>query len=196
MATLTHSPSITRTQPTVRPSRRPWWRWLLTALAFPPAGLLGSLIAGPVDSLGAAVVGGLVTGAGIGAAQWALLRHRSVGVAWIAATSAGLAAGVAAGAALVSYRVDRPSLVLMGAVSGLGIGLAQGATMHGTRRALAWGAATCALWTIGWTVMTSTGIGVDEQWVVFGAGGALTVAFLQSTIVTSFVPAPTAAGRT
>ena len=118
-----------------RRSFRPWWRWLLTALAFPPAGFIAHVVAGRVDSVSAAVLNGVIAGAGIGAAQWALLRHRDVSLAWIAATAVGLGAGLAAGAALVSYRTDITSLALMGAVSGLGVGIAQGATFGNAKRA-------------------------------------------------------------
>ena len=45
---------------------------------------------------------------------------------------------------------------------------------------LGWSAATAALWAVGWTVTTAGGIGVEEQFVVFGASGAITFAFLQS----------------
>ena len=82
---------------------RPWYRWLLTALAFPPAGYVAHLVAGPVDAVPTVVLNGLVAGAGIGAAQWALLRHRDVAVTWIPATAVGLGAGLAVGAGLVSY---------------------------------------------------------------------------------------------
>ena len=52
--------------------------------------------------------------------------------------------------------------------------------------------ATAALWAIGWTVTTAGGISVDQQWVVFGAYGAITSTFLQSMIVSPFVPAEVA----
>jgi hypothetical protein len=162
---------------------------MLVALAFPVAGYIGHLIAGRVDSVSAAVLGGVVTGAGLGAAQWALLRRRGIGVGWIPATAAGLAVGLAVGAALVSYRTDITSLVVMGAVSGLGVGLAQGAMLGNTKRMLGWAAATAALWAVGWSVTTAGGISVDNQFVVFGAYGAITSTFLQSMIIGSFVPA-------
>jgi hypothetical protein len=171
-----------------RRSFRPWWRWLLTAFAFPVAGLIGYVVAGRVDSVSTAVLGGVVTGAGIGAAQWALLRHRGVGIRWIPATAVGLGAGLAAGAALVSYRTDIGSLSLMGAISGLAVGIAQGAILGSTKRMLLWCVATGALWAVGWTVTTAGGISVDAQFTVFGAFGAITFAFLQSIVVRAFVP--------
>jgi hypothetical protein len=171
-----------------RVSFRPWWIWLLTALAFPPAGYLAYGVVGRVDSVTPAILGGLITGAGIGAAQWALLRRRGTGLSWVAATAAGLGVGLAAGAALVSYRTDFGSLALMGAISGVAVGLAQGATLGNSKRMLLWAGATAVLWTVGWAVTTVAGIDVDKQWMVFGITGALVFAFLQSFIVRAFVP--------
>jgi hypothetical protein len=185
--TATSIHSTVRQHPARRPLR-PWWRWLLTALAFPVAGLIGHAVAGRVDSLPAAVLGGVLTGAGLGAAQWALLRHRGIGIGWIPASAAGLGAGLAAGAALVSYRTDIASLVLMGAVSGLALGIAQGAILGNTKRMVQWSVATAALWALGWSVTTAGGISVDQQFTVFGAYGAITVAFLQSIVIAAFVP--------
>jgi hypothetical protein len=174
-----------------RHSLRPWYRWLLTALAFPPSGLIAHLVAGRVDSVPAAVLNGVIAGAGIGAAQWALLRHRGVGLTWIPATATGLGGGLAIGAAIVTYRTDITSLAVMGAVCGLAVGVAQGATLGDAKRTLGWSAATAALWALGWTVTTAGGIDVSQQWAVFGAYGCLTLAFLQSVIVGVFVPATT-----
>lgn len=180
---------------TMRASRsfRPWWRWLLTALAFPPSGLVAHLVAGRVDSVPAAALNGVITGAGIGVAQWALLRRRNIDATWIAATALGMGAGLTAGAALVSYRTDITSLAVMGAVSGLGIGVAQGALLDGARRTVGWTAVTSVLFALGWTVTTAGGIDVSQQWAVFGAYGCTTVALLQSMIIDRFVPPTTAA---
>ena len=176
------------------PSRtfRPWWRWLLTALAFPPSGLIAHLIVGRVDSVSSAVLNGLITGAGIGAAQWALLRHRRVGTNWIAATSVGFAAGLTVGADVVSYRTDITSLAVMGAFTGLAVGAAQGATLRNATRMLGWSAANAALFALGWIVTTAGGIDVSQQWAVFGLYGCTTLALLQSTFIGAFVPAKAA----
>jgi len=183
-----HSASSTA-EDRVRYSFRPWYKWLLTALAFPPSGYIAHLVAGRVDSVTAAVLSGVIAGAGIGAAQWALLRHRGVSVIWIVATAIGLGAGLAAGAALVSYETDITSLATMGAVCGLGVGLAQGATLRNLTRMVGWTAVNAALWALGWTITTAGGIDVSQQWAVFGAYGCFTLAFLQSTVVSAFVPA-------
>lgn len=169
-------------------SYRPWYRWLLTALAFPPAGYVAHLVAGPVDSVPAAVLNGVIAGAGIGAGQWALLRHRGVRLTWVLATAAGLGAGLAVGASVVSYRTDITSLAVMGAVSGAAVGLAQGATFAGVGRTLGWAAATSGLWALGWSITTAGGIDVGQQWAVFGLYGCTTLAFLQSIVLGAFVP--------
>lgn len=75
----------------------PGWRWAAVAVAFPLAGLLGRAVGGPVDAVAAALVGGALTGAGLGAVQWWAAR-RALGRAttWIGASAAGYAAGLAA----------------------------------------------------------------------------------------------------
>jgi hypothetical protein len=182
----TGKPSVNTPSPgrrRARASRRPWFPWLLTLPAYPLSGFVASVVVGPVDSVPHALLGGVVTGAGIGGAQWALLRRRGVGAGWAPATAAGLGAGLALGAALVSYRTDISSLALMGAVCGLAVGLAQAATLGRGRRILPWGVATAVLWAVGWAVTTAAGIDVEEQYTVFGASGVLVVTALQSTFI-------------
>ena len=182
-----HHSCISRTRASSR-TFRPWWRWLLTALAFPPAGYLAHAIAGPIDAVPAALIGGVVTGAGVGAAQWALLRHRGVTPpSWVAATAVGLAAGLAVGASLVSYRTDISSLALMGAFSGLGVGLAQGVTFGSSKRMVPWAVATAVLWALGWTVTTPWASRSRSNGSCTGSS-ALFLVFLQSLVIGSFVP--------
>jgi hypothetical protein len=181
-------------RPTVRPSVseriRPWWLWIVTALAFPPAGYIGHEVVGRVDGVGAALLSGVITGALIGLAQWALLRGRGASPRWIVATAAGFGIGLAAGAALVGYETSLGALVAMGAVCGVAIGLAQVTSFAPLRRyLLPWTLATGALWAIGWAVTTGAGIKVEDQWPVFGISGALVVTLVQSVLINRFVPA-------
>jgi hypothetical protein len=182
------------TSPTIRPSVseriRPWWLWIVTALAFPPAGYIAHELVGRVDGVGAALLSGVITGALIGLAQWALLRGRGASPSWIVATAAGFGIGLAAGAALVGYETSLGALVAMGAVCGLFIGVAQIASFVALRRhAAAWTLATGALWAIGWAVTTGAGIKVEDQWPVFGISGALVVVLVQSVLINRLVPA-------
>jgi hypothetical protein len=167
---------------------RPWWPWLVTFAAFPPAGLLARAVAGPVDGWTAAAIAGVTAGAILGTGQWLLLRRRGISVRWIAGTAAGFTVGLTIGAAAVGYRTDRLSLVIMGALSGASVAALQAVAVR-TRplRTAVWTVSTAALWSLGWTV-TSGVIEVDERWAVFGSAGAITVVLIQSTFIERVLP--------
>ena len=102
--------------------RRLPWAWPIAILVgFPIGGLVANLIVGKVDTAAAALAGGLIAGGIIGAAQWLALRPLVPGL-WVVATSVGMAAGLTIGAALVDYGISRADLVVMGAITGLGVG--------------------------------------------------------------------------
>jgi hypothetical protein len=172
--------------------RFPGWRWVAVALAFPIAGYIGWTVGGHVDAVGAALVGGALTGAGLGAVQWwaadgALGRP----AAWIGASAIGYAVGLAAGAALVGYDTDIGSLALMGVVSGAVLGAAQGLVLARAGRrglALPWAAAMPVLFGLGWCASTGIGISVDDQFTVFGAAGAILFMLLSGLLLARFAP--------
>jgi hypothetical protein len=177
------------------PSERrafPGWRWMAVWPAFPVAGLIGWKIGGRVDAIDAALVGGALTAAGLAAAQWwsgkgALGRPAP----WIGSSAAGYAVGLAAGAALVGYETDLGALALMGLVSGAALGAAQGLVLaRQGRRGLAvrWALAMPLLFALGWSVASVTGIGVDDQFTVFGAGGALVFTLLSGLLLARLTP--------
>jgi hypothetical protein len=172
--------------------RFPGWRWMAVWPAFPVAGLIGWKIGGRVDAVDAALVGGALTAAGLGAVEWwagkgALGRPAP----WIAASAVGYAAGLAAGAALVGYETDLGALAVMGRVSGAALGAAQGLVLaRDGRRGLAvpWALAMPVLFALGWSVASVTGIGVDDQFTVFGAGGALVFTLLSGLLLARSTP--------
>jgi hypothetical protein len=171
----------------------PGWRWAAVALAFPVAGLIGRAVGGDVDAAGAALIGGALTGAGLGAAQW-LAAGDMFGQwpAWVGASAAGYSVGLAAGAALVGYDTDLEDLAAMGAVSGAVLGAAQGLALAAqslNRLAVAWGAAMPVLFAIGWSATTIAGIDVDKQFTVFGAVGAVVFTLLSGLLLARFMPA-------
>jgi len=133
-----------------------------------------------VDSAGAALVGGLIAGLVIGVAEWFALR-RWVSWLWIAATSIGMAAGLTAGAALVDYGISRGDLLVMGAITGLGVGALQALVLarSGIPGAFWWAVANPPAWALGWLV-TSYVItrNVQEQFTNFGASGAVVFGLL------------------
>jgi hypothetical protein len=182
--------------PTQNPSERrtfPGWRWMAVWLAFPVAGLIGWTIGGRVDAVDAALVGGALTGAGLAAVEWWAAKG-ALGrpAAWIGASAVGYAVGLAAGAALVGYEIDLGALAVMGLVSGAALGAAQGLVLaRQGRRALAlpWAAAMPVLFALGWSAASVTGIGVDDQFTVFGAGGALLFTLLSGLLLARFTSA-------
>jgi hypothetical protein len=161
--------------------------------AFPVAGYIGWKIGGRVDAVDAALVGGALTGAGLAAvAWWAGKGALGRPAAWIGSSAVGYAVGLAAGAALVGYETDLGALALMGLVSGAALGAAQGLVLaRQGRRALAlpWALAMPVLFALGWSVASVTGIGVDDQFTVFGAGGALLFTLLSGLLVARLTPA-------
>jgi hypothetical protein len=162
------------------------WAWpLAIVVGIPIGGYAANVIVGRVDSVGAALVGGLIAGAIIGAAQWLALRS-FVPWAWVVATSVGMAAGLTAGAALVDYGISRGDLALMGAVTGLAVGGLQAFLL--ARRgsgALWWLLVNPPAWALAWFVTTLVITkNVNEHFAVFGASGALVFALLTWLVLT------------
>ena len=150
-------------------------RWVPTFLGFPLGGVLAELVAGPVDGLGAALAGGAITGAVLGAVQaWGMGVSGPPARHWIAATAAGLTAGLAVGSAAVGYGTASGDLVVQGALCGLAVGAAQALVLRG-RAAVVWAPALSALWALGWAVTAAIGVDVERQYTVFGSSGALVV---------------------
>lgn len=169
------------TSPTPVSSRRAATRWLATFLGIPVAGYAGWLVSGHVDSIGAALIGALITGAVLGAVQaWGLGVNRPPAAAWMAATAVGLMAGLGIGASMVDYETSLSALVVQGAISGLAVGLGQALVLLPRLGvvALAWPPALAAIWAAGWATSTAIGVNVDQQFVIFGASGALVVTVL------------------
>jgi hypothetical protein len=182
--------------PAQNPSERrtfPGWRWMAVWPAFPVAGYIGWKIGGRVDAVDAALVGGAITAAGLAAVQWWAAKGALGRPApWIGASAAGYAVGLAAGAALVGYETDLGALALMGLVSGAALGAAQGLVLARQGRrglALPWALAMPALFALGWSAASVTGIGVDDQFTVFGAGGALLFTLLSGLLLARLTPA-------
>ena len=173
------------------PALFPGWGWAAVALAFPVAGLIGRAAGGPVDAVGAALVGGVLTGAGLGAAQWLAARDALGNVAaWIGASAAGYGIGLAAGASLLGYATDLGSLAAMGAISGVGLGTGQALALTAQGRsalAVAWALAMPVLLALGWSVTTLGGIDVDRQFTIFGAYGAIVFVALSGLLLARFM---------
>jgi hypothetical protein len=148
-----------------------WLLWIVAFVSFPIAGIAAQAAAGRINDAVAALVGGLVAGAVIGTGQW-LAARRLLGdpLAWIAATAAAMGVGLLAGAWAVGYGTSVGALALMGAITGVPLGAAQGFLLRDrVARSWVWAAAVPLLWALGWTVTAAAGIDVDRQYAVFGA---------------------------
>jgi hypothetical protein len=92
-----------------------------------------------------------------------------------------MAGGLTAGAALVDYGVGRGDIVVMGAVTGVGVGALQALVLvrTGVSGALWWAVAIPPAWALGWLVTSYViSTNVEEQFTNFGAGGALVFGLL------------------
>jgi uncharacterized membrane protein len=161
-----------------------WLLWTAGFLAFPIAGFLAQVLAGRVDDAGSALLGGLVAGAVIGTGQWLVARRLLDAKTWIPATALAMGIGMLVGAWVVSYGTSLGELVLMGFITGIPIGAAQAYLLRDrVANAWIWAAVMPLLWALGWTVTTAIGVGVDSQFYVFGASGAITFMALSGVVL-------------
>jgi hypothetical protein len=162
-----------------------WLLWTAGFLAFPIGGALATGVVGRINDFSSALIGGLVAGAVIGTGQW-LLARRLLGNprTWIPATAVAMGIGLAVGAWVVGYGTSLGELALMGAITGIPLGVAQAYLLRDRlANAWVWGAAMPLLWALGWTVTTAGGIDVDQQFAVFGAYGAITFMALSGVLL-------------
>jgi len=196
MASLSHR---THTPPAPTFSRPRVWAWpLAILLGFPVGGYLANVAVGAVDSVGAALAGGLIAGAVVGVAQWLALR-RLVPWVWVAATSTGMAAGLTTGAALVDYGISRVDLMLMGAITGLAVGGLQSLVLarQGISGATWWAVANPPAWALAWLVSSYViSANIDERFTNFGASGCLVYALLTGLLLEMMYRRTVARART
>ena len=175
-----------------RAARRLWVWPVAILVSFPIGGYLADLVVDGVDSAGAALVGGLIAGLIIGAAEWFALR-RWISWLWMGATTIGMATGLTAGAALVDYGISRADLLIMGAVTGLGVGALQALVLSRSQvsGAFWWAVANPPAWALGWLV-TSYVItrNVQDQFTNFGASGALVFGLLTWLLLARLLQEP------
>jgi hypothetical protein len=161
---------------------KPFFIWMgLCILGIPIGGYLGNIVAGPVDGVTPALLGGALAGAVIGLAQWFMLRRSlGVGLGWIPSTSVGLAVGLAVGSMAVGYETARPELMIMGAISGGFVGIAQGIMLrHKFSLWHVWILANPPAWALGWLVSSYLiSRNIDERFPIFGASGVVVFAII------------------
>jgi hypothetical protein len=162
-----------------------WLLWTVAFVSFPIAGIAAQAATGRINDAAAALLGGLIAGAVIGTGQWLAARRLLGGpLAWIGATAAAMGVGLLAGAWVAGYGTSIGELALMGAITGLPVGAAQAFLLRGrVAYPWVWAAAMPLLWALGWTVTAAAGVGVDRQYAVFGAFGAITFMALSGIVL-------------
>lgn len=175
---------------------RSWLLWTAGFVALPLAGLAGTSVAGPVNSMPAALSGGAIAGLVIGVGQTLASSHRLQARRWVPATVVGMSAGLVLGSAAVGYRTTVADLALMGAVNGIILGAAQALALpRQLHRRWVWAASSTVLWAVGWTTTTLAMVNVEQQFIVFGASGALVVTAIAGLLLQNLIPYRPAAER-
>ena len=187
----------------VGPGRWFWPGWGAAFLGFPIGGAAATLLVGPIESVGAALIAGAVAGGVIGAAQWLVLRRRiPLSALWVAATAGGMAVGMALGQVLLGDATTMQPLLLRGLVVGTAIGAAQAMLLRGIVPVpMTWAVVVALGWPLAWAVSAAIGLDLTRNWAVFGASGALilqlatglTLAYLLRRNAARLAPAPAVA---
>ncbi|GAA1992115.1 hypothetical protein [Microbacterium pumilum] len=164
-------------------------RWIPTFLAFPLAGLLATLVAGPSRSPLTALAVGAIVGAVVGGAQW-LALGRLVDWRW----AVGTLGAVAVSSAISMFVVGPPVTTVAGMVTGLITGVAVGAAQapvlrRGWRIGLVWTATVGVSWAAAWGITSVVIVDLDRGHAVFGSSGAL-VATIVTGVVLRLILAP------
>ena len=156
---------------------RDYAKWLAVFLAYPIAGLVGRSTANPADGFVFAFITAAVAGAILGLAQWlALGRHGSAAL-WVGATAIGLGVSFVIVQALGA--TSNAAAPVIGAVTGLGVGVAQSLVRSDQMPSPAvWIPTMVVAWAIAWIVTTSIGVQANAGWPVVGVSGALAAQLL------------------
>jgi hypothetical protein len=180
-----------------------WPGWGAAFLGFPIGGAAATLLVGPIETVGAAVIAGAAAGGVIGGAQWLVLRWRlPLSALWVPATAGGMALGMALGHVLLGDAMTQLPLLLRGLIAGAVIGAAQAVLLRGILPTpILWAAVVALGWPLAWAVSAAIGIDLSRNWAVFGSSGALafqlatglTLAYLLRRNATGLQPAPASA---
>ena len=122
------------------------------------------------------MISGAIAGAIIGLGQGLALKLGSQAfVAWAPATAIGLGLSLAAVTAVIGQITTSPEAAMLGAVSGLVLGIGQAVVLqrHGVPNSWIWVPASGIAWAAGWFVTASAGIALEAGWPVYGISGAI-----------------------
>ena len=143
-----------------------WPAWGAAFLGFPIGGSAAALLAGPIESVGTAVIAGALAGGVIGAAQWLVLRRRlPLSAVWVAATAGGMAIGMALAHVLLGDSTAQLPLLLRALVVGAAIGAGQAVLLRGILPTpILWAVVVTLGWPLAWAVSAAIGIDLSRNW--------------------------------
>jgi hypothetical protein len=161
---------------------RDYAKWVAVFLAFMIGGFVGRLIANPADGFVFAFITAAVAGAIIGLGQWLALGRDVPAVRWVGATAIGLGVSFVIVQALGA--TSNSAATIIGAVTGLGVGIAQSLVRsHRIPPAAVWIPTMTVAWAIAWVVTTSIGVQASAGWPVVGLSGALVAQLLTGVVL-------------
>jgi len=161
---------------------RDYAKWLAVFLAYPIAGSLGRVLANPADGFVFAFITAAVAGAILGLAQWLALGRQVAALRWIGATAIGLGVSFVVVQALGA--TSNSAALVIGAVTGLGVGVAQSFVRSDQMPSPAvWIPTMGVAWAIAWLVTTSIGVQASAGWPVVGVSGAIAAQVLSGIVL-------------
>ena len=147
---------------------------MLTFLGFPVGGALAILLVGSIDGAADSALGGATVGVVIGVGQWLVIRAPGDNTALDRRHRLGLDLSDGVGAALTGAGTTIDDLLVTGLISGVALGLPQGALLGRRVRAPgSWPLVVALAWPLGWAVTWAVGVDVGRGYAVFGSTGAL-----------------------
>jgi hypothetical protein len=162
-------------------------RWLPTFLAFPLGGFLSLLVFGSSASPLAALGGGVIVGAAIGAAQW-LALGRVAGWRWFAVTTIVVAVGNLVAWLLIGPPSTMPAAALTGLIVGALVGVAEALTLTMRPLArLAWAVTVALSWALGWAITALVIVDLDRGHFIFGSSGAIVATMITGVVLRSLL---------
>lgn len=137
-------------------------------------------VAGPMEDVISAALGGAVAGIVIGTAQLIILRrHLGMTAGWLFSTAIGLALGNTVGVLLNGGGTQTGDLLIVGAAAGIAVGVVQWTLLREyLQQAILWVPAVALAWPLGWLVTLGIGTNIRLGYAVFESFGGLAFAAL------------------
>jgi hypothetical protein len=166
-----------------------FFRWVATFLAFPIGGAISQIVIGPSNSIPKALGGGLVVGVAVGLIQFVAMKKYGISQSWITATAVAMTLAALVNSFVFDFKFDTTSLVGMGMISGLFVGIGQSLSHSREMRfVMVWTVCTGIAWSLAWFITSKVIVDPEAQYHVFGSSGALVATVGLGIILKFFLP--------